>query len=264
MEPCVIPGFRLAFNTRAFPPLEPAMGSLEPLPGKQNGHDPSETTLAQDGHDPTATTLRRRRDSMALSAYENEECHGALIKLSVDDYERVYKSEGGGSGDMQVYEEIVVTCVPYDESHPPVQAVAFRAREKFRLEQDLCPSKRYMNIIREGAMELGLKPCYQDWLAAHPIQQPPSKLLKMMAINSILFTVPLSMGLKFRLLNDMQTYLLFKFYVASSEPKWKQILGELAVGAILFPTAICGFVLRGTLELTGLMPAVLKKWVESF
>ena len=32
MEPCVIPHHRLAFNLRAFPPLEPAMGSLEPLP----------------------------------------------------------------------------------------------------------------------------------------------------------------------------------------------------------------------------------------
>jgi len=97
MEPCVIPHHRLAFNMRAFPPLEPAMGSLEPLPSFYNKDDSSEKV-----------DKNRRSVSRPLKPYEREECHGALIKLSAEDYERVYKSEGGGRGLMQGYEEYIV------------------------------------------------------------------------------------------------------------------------------------------------------------
>ena len=136
MEPCVIPDHRLAFNMRGFPPLEPAMGGLEPLPKPSASSSPASRTL-------------KHMPSRPLKSYEREECHGALIKLSAEDYERVYKSEGGGRGAAQGYEEIIVTCVPYDKSHPPVQAVAYRARKHVRLRVDTAPSKRYMSIIRE-------------------------------------------------------------------------------------------------------------------
>jgi hypothetical protein len=246
MEPGVILDHRLAFNMRAFPPLEPVMGSLEPLP-------------SGDG-----TSVSIQKQSEALKSYEKQECHGALIQLSAQDYERVYKSEGGGSGARQGYEEIIVTCVPYDTSQKPVEAVAFRTREHARLPIEMhgCPSKRYMGIIREGAAELGLKECYQKWLEEHPVQDP-SNLFKMMALNSMLLTLTLSMGLKIRIISDVQSYILFKLYVLPTEPKWKQIMGELAVGVILLPTACCGFVLKGLLEATGLMPPMLKKWVSS-
>lgn len=257
MEPCVIPHYRLAFNMRAFPPLEPAMGSLEPLPGAfeqvENGSG---------GADNVNKSARlTRTESKALKSYEREECHGALIQLSAEDYERVYRSEGGGTGPLQGYEEILVTCVPYDESHPSVQAVAFRAREHVRLAQDPCPSKRYMGIIREGAKELGLKECYQKWLEDHPVQDP-SKPFKKLAVNSMVFTITLSMGLKIRIISHVQSWMLFKVYVLPTEPKWKQIMGEVAASIILLPTACCGVVFRGLLEATGLMPPMLKRWVE--
>jgi hypothetical protein len=247
MEPCVIHNYRLAFSMRAFPPLEPAMGSLEPLPDNNNNNGAYKSSRKE-----------------VLKSYEKQECHGALIQLSAEDYERVYKSEGGGSGARQGYEEIVVTCIPYDESHPPVEAVAFRTRAHARLATDMhvCPSKRYMSIIREGAAELGLKECYQKWLADHPVHEP-SKLFKRVAINSMLLTITLSMGLHIRIISDVQSYILFKLYVLPTEPKWKQIMGELAAGVILLPTACCGFVLKGLLEATGLMPPMLKKWVSS-
>ena len=181
-EPGVIPDYRLAFNLRALPPLEPAMGGLELLPSacvEQNGGVGNDRAI-------------HRKESLPLKAYEKQECHGALIQLSAQDYNRVYTSEGGGSGATEGYEEIIVTCVPYDTSHPPVQAVAYRARDHARLAQDYCPSKRYMEIIRKGALELGLKPCYQEWLAAHPVQET-SKPLRKIAINSLVFTTSLSM-----------------------------------------------------------------------
>lgn len=253
MEPCVIPGFRLAFNLRAFPPLEPAMGGLEPLDTYY------ENSKAGDGG--TQAEMLKRTESRALKSYEREECHGALIKLSADDYERVYKSEGGGSGAHQGYEEIMVTCVPYDTSHPPVQAVALRAREHVRLRQDPCPSKRYMSIIREGAAELGLKDCYQKWLEDHPVQEP-SKPFRKFAINSMVFTITLSMGLKIRFVSVVQSWLLFKVYVLPTEPRWKRIMGELAATVILLPTACAGIVFKGLLEATGAMPLQLQRWVK--
>jgi len=176
-EPCVIYDFRLAFNLKGIPPMEPAMGSIEPLP----------SFFEKDGHNKSRQL--RRIESRAFLAYDTNECHGALIKLSAHDYELVYKSEGGGRGALQGYEEIEVLCVPYDKSKKPVKAVAYRTTEFGRLDQhrDVCPSKRYMNILRKGAAELGLEASYQKWLADHPVQDP-SLFLKKVAINSYLFT----------------------------------------------------------------------------
>jgi hypothetical protein len=54
--PGKVPGYRLAFNLRGFPPLEPAMGGIEP--------------------DATSTL------------------HGALIQLDAVEYEKIWLSEG--------------------------------------------------------------------------------------------------------------------------------------------------------------------------
>jgi hypothetical protein len=263
MEPCVIHNYRLAFNMRAFPPLEPAMGSLEPLPSAyyacNNSNNNNPKKFDSDGEISSFCSSK----SEALKSYERQECHGALIKLSAEDYERVYRSEGGGSGARQGYEEIIITCVPYDESQEPVQAVAFRAREHCRLAKDVGPSQRYMNIIREGAAELGLKDCYQKWLEEHPVQVQPSKLFKIVAVNSMLLTMTLSMGLNLRIISDVQSTILFKLYVLPTEPRWKQVMGEVAAGIVLLPTACIGFVFKGLLEATGLMPPPLQKWVKS-
>ena len=67
MEPCIIPNHRLAFNTRGFPPLEPAMGSLEPLPSFYetiHNHDDGDFDKLE----------QQRRLSKALKSYEREEC----------------------------------------------------------------------------------------------------------------------------------------------------------------------------------------------
>ena len=65
-------GYRLAFNMRMFPPLEPAMASIEPCPGSV--------------------------------------CEGALIEMDVESYEALWRSEGGGMA-RSPYEEVVVPVV---------------------------------------------------------------------------------------------------------------------------------------------------------
>uniref|UniRef100_A0A6U3TKC6 gamma-glutamylcyclotransferase n=1 Tax=Ditylum brightwellii TaxID=49249 RepID=A0A6U3TKC6_9STRA len=238
MEAATVPGYRLAFNLRGFPPLEPGMGSLEPR--------------VADGD-----------DGSALS-YDANECHGALIKLSADDYEKVMRSEGVAATDgnpNQTYDEIVVTAIPYNKNHPPVQAVALRARSHARLKKDPCPSPRYMNILREGARELGLKPCYQEFLNKHPVQTN-SPLLRKIAIANLVLTVTLSYRFKIRQISKLQSWLLFKVYAPTTASKAMKILSEIASVMILLPGSIIGFFLLKMLLSTGKMPPMMKEMVE--
>ena len=68
-EPAVAKDYRLAFNMRMFPPLEPSMASIESSLG--------------------------------------DECEGALYTLTRDGYEALWKSEGG-SMDKPGYEEVCI------------------------------------------------------------------------------------------------------------------------------------------------------------
>ena len=70
VKAATVPGQRLAFNMRMFPPLEPAMASLEPC--------------------------------------EGDTCEGALYTLTRQGYESLWRSEGG-SMERPGYEEVVVS-----------------------------------------------------------------------------------------------------------------------------------------------------------
>ena len=224
MEPAVVSQYRLAFNLRGFPPLEPGMGSLEPV----------------------------NSDSAALLAYHGDECHGALIKLTPSDYEKVMRSEGINGDKNQGYEEVMVTAIPYNKFRRPVQAVALRARDHVRLKRDPCPSRRYMKILREGAKELGLKPCYQDFLEQHPVQQVPPFLRKI-AIHNLVVTF-MAFRLKIRFLSRIQSWLLFQFYVPSNAGLVSRCLSEIATLIILLPGALAGWLILTFMRFTGKSP----------
>jgi hypothetical protein len=211
MQPSFVHGYRLSFNLRGFAPLEPGMGSLEPVDS----------------------------DCQSMLDFGRPECHGALLTLSPESYEMVMASEGvstNGSG----YEEIVVTAIPYDKNYPPVQAIALRARPHIRLSQDPCPSLRYMTILREGAQELQLEPAYQEFLAAHPVHIVP-KWLKALAVRNYIATFSLSKLFSPNYsLTKLQNLLLFKVYVPSTSSQWRQACSHLASAAILLPGAMVG------------------------
>ena len=61
MEPAFVKNCRLAFNMKGFPPAEPGMGSLEPIDSS----------------------------AKSLLTYGPGECHGALVQLTPENYERV-------------------------------------------------------------------------------------------------------------------------------------------------------------------------------
>ena len=235
MEAAVVPNYRLAFNMRGFPPLEPGMGSLEPIDSS----------------------------AKALLKYEPGECHGALILLTPENYAKVMLSEGVGDGKSdQGYDEIIVDAYPYEKSQTPVKAVALRARENVRLNYDPCPSVRYMNILREGAEELGLKQCYQDFLKNHPVETL-ARWQRKQAIFNIFFMFATSAIMKWRGLIHLQTRILFFFYTTDTSQKLRKGISSAITTIVLLPGALMGFALYQILERLGKTPAPVKKMFET-
>ena len=231
MEPAVVPNHRLAFNLKGFPPLEPGMGSLEPV----------------------------ESSNKALLKYKANECHGALVKLSAQNYERVMRSEGVGTGSAQQgYDEVVVTAIPYNRWRKPVQAVALRARSHVRLSQDPCPSRRYMKILRQGAQELGLKEEYQHFLRDHPVQEV-SVWLRRIALQNLIMTATLSFRFKLRFISRIQSWLLFKVYVPSNGNGVARFLSELVTLLVIAPGAIFGCLFYFLMQATGTIPPFLSR-----
>jgi len=246
-EAAVVPNYRLAFNMRGFPPLEPGMGSLEP----------------------TSCSINDEISSKPLLAYHEQECHGALALLTPENYEKVARSEGITGNLDQGYDEIIVEAFPYNK-RKPVQAVAFRARSHVRLAQDPSPSKRYMNILREGAEELGLKPCYQEFLAKHPVQNV-GKFQKQLAIYNLVFTIKMRGKRRFSTANtpfivELQRKLLSAVYLPSSSLSNSVLhfLSQWLTNLILFPGAFVGFIMYLIMEKNGSTPPMLKRFMEIF
>ena len=240
MEPALVHGYRLAFNMRGFPPLEPGMGSIEPL-------------LPED--EPAAA------DSRPLLPYERQECHGALIRVTAENYEKIMRSEGVGNHSNNTntgYEEVVLDVTPYKGK--VVRAVALRARPQSRLARDPCPSQRYMDILREGARELGLRPCYQEWLQNHPVQRNV-RLVEQMAVRNLAFTFGVSQVLKTRILSKLQSELLFAVYVPSGDNHagFKSAASHVATGLILFPGAVLGWLWLLVRRVVGKPPSPMMK-----
>jgi hypothetical protein len=269
MEPAYVKNHRLAFNMRGFPPLEPGMGSLEPIATTTTT---TTTTSTSHGTNNFYDVDHDNKNSKPLMAYKEPECHGALVKLSAKDYERVMRSEGV-PGPNQGYEEVVVEAVPYTYSQParflsrqrrcPVQAVALRAREHVRLSHDPAPSQRYMSILQKGAQELGLVPCYQDFLQQHPVAQS-WLLTRRIAILNLIFTSKLSFQYKIRSISKLQSWWLWKVYVPPTiNNRLVRIVHELATMLILLPGAIPGLILLSYMKLrNNLLSPMMKLMIE--
>ena len=241
MQPAFVENYRLAFNMRGFPPLEPGMGSLEPV-------NPEECSKDQ---------------SKPLAAYKENQCHGALVRLSASEYEKVMRSEGVGHGrNDQGYEEVVVEAKPYKKGKRAVQAIALRAREHVRLQNDPAPSLRYMKILREGADELGLSPCYREFLEKHPVAMS-SPLTRKIAVFNLIWTVTLSFRLKIRIVSKIQSWFLWKVYAPPTRVFLVRLLSELATIAILLPGAVPGSLLFCYMQLRNSMSPMMKTLVNS-
>ena len=88
-----------------------------------------------------------------------EECHGGLFELSLMDWSRLCASEGVPFA----YRVAEVDVQRYDGASAPAFTLIGNVRTPFG---DLQPSSRYLELIRDGARELGLTDAWQDHLAS--------------------------------------------------------------------------------------------------
>ncbi|GAQ81582.1 hypothetical protein KFL_000840240 [Klebsormidium nitens] len=148
-EPGLVRDYRLAFNLGGVPPIEPVMAGIEPEQGSV--------------------------------------IHGTLIKLPRAQYEKLYKSEGGGAGKKRAYLEEEVTVETY--SGKQVQAVAFRTAPRIALPRHLevPASKRYLDLLVEGAKAIGLDKDYVRRLEELPRAPPANGIEKWISRSFAMF-----------------------------------------------------------------------------
>jgi len=146
--PAYVQGFRLAFNMPMFPPLEPGMAAL-------------------------------------TGATSQECCHGLLLELDKQEYERLWLSEGGSAANPP-YDETVVVARTYDGRE--VRAVAFTASLHSAKPYELPPSARYKDLMLKGAKESGLSPVWIEYLENIPSSKP-TKLLQLICACYLQFSI---------------------------------------------------------------------------
>jgi hypothetical protein len=155
--PATVPGWTLAFDLLAMPPIEPAMAAAvaTPAAGANGG---------------------------------GGVLHGILYKLTTEDYCTLSMSEGccnraGVGNASSSYMEVVVEVFPYP-THELVQngkiptrvfATVFALRIPPTvplITRNLYPSQRYLNLLIKGAKEANLDSVYLEHLRAHPAARP--------------------------------------------------------------------------------------------
>jgi len=160
----------------------------------------------------------------------------ALIEVTAENYDKIWKSEGGGAP-KPGYEEVVVEAIPYGSKNS-VKAIALRAAPHVRLRRDASPSARYMGIILQGAKELGLVQEYINRLQSvqvHRVSLP----LRMVA-QYYLFFMSVLFKLKMRLVLTALSKLLWLCYAPQEAPVLVRLLSEISMFIVLLPGSALG------------------------
>ncbi|MDJ0715130.1 MAG: gamma-glutamylcyclotransferase family protein [Prochloraceae cyanobacterium] len=88
--------------------------------------------------------------------------HGVLLRLDQQEFQKLIRSEGGNA----YYELIQCPIHTYDGKI--VEAFLFKTRADKATKHDIIPSKRYMDLIRQGAKLSELDSEYCEWLSSLP------------------------------------------------------------------------------------------------
>ncbi|CAE8623748.1 unnamed protein product [Polarella glacialis] len=211
MIPARVQDHRLAFNLQGFPPIEPAMGGIEPEEGAV--------------------------------------CEGALVTLTRAEYEKVWASEGG-TFSTPPYEEIIVQVEPLgNQGLGVVEAVTLRTAPFFRLPRDAQPSSRYLTLLQNGAQELGLSASYCDKLSSLRPARPSALVTKLARSTSTLNILLFRKGLIWTL--KPLRWGLYKVEALAELHSLFWLPAEAISALLLLPGAVLGSGLRGVSRLTG-------------
>ena len=114
-------------------------------------------------------------DPSFASAYrkEGEEIHGLAYAVNKGHFDKCNALEGGG----RVYDQVIVTLHLYDGRK--VEGQIYTRKE---LKEEGTPSRRYLNLIIEGAKEANLDAAYVKKVSEHPVYVTPQELLDKRAL----------------------------------------------------------------------------------
>eukprot|EP01122_Echinamoeba_exundans_P000053 TRINITY_DN1003_c0_g1_i2.p1 TRINITY_DN1003_c0_g1~~TRINITY_DN1003_c0_g1_i2.p1 ORF type:complete len:267 (-),score=47.26 TRINITY_DN1003_c0_g1_i2:583-1383(-) len=133
---CILDGWRLIFNLRALPFMEPCFANVEPI----------------------------RKD--CLMTEDHPKCvHGVAYKITEEQLDQVYRTEGDGRPGGYKIVPVKVKC--YGNSELLDAVTLHVAYDEISWHKDYAPSKRYMNLILTGCEQEGIHPDYIAWLKKH-------------------------------------------------------------------------------------------------
>ena len=215
--PAVVAGHRLAFNMRMFPPLEPAMASI----------DPSDV---------------------------DDACEGALYTLTRAGYEALWRSEGG-SMERPGYEEVVVCADVGGERvraitlrAAPWMRMTRDAPPSARYKSLIVDGARELGLSSEYVERVAALP------AAVPSRPLSSIARAHGAIAVLMFKLGLPRCLLAPFRAASYALLRGKAVTAGSgglNTRLLDLIAEFAMGAVLLPTAALGALLRIALRVVG-------------
>ncbi|MCA9689131.1 MAG: gamma-glutamylcyclotransferase family protein [Nannocystaceae bacterium] len=163
--------------------------------------------------------------------------HGLLLRLTPEGFASLLRSEGGD----RFYEAVAVDVDAYDGRR--VRAYVLRGHPRLCVDREIPPSRRYMQLIREGARRSGLDPDYCAWLESlpHAERSPLAAEIGRLYWESVLFLRKTSRG------GALERYVDLLHRCEYTDPP---ALGHVAQAALLAPAIALGAALRLRRRLT--------------
>eukprot|EP01114_Cavostelium_apophysatum_P009579 TRINITY_DN22761_c0_g1_i1.p1 TRINITY_DN22761_c0_g1~~TRINITY_DN22761_c0_g1_i1.p1 ORF type:complete len:319 (-),score=49.18 TRINITY_DN22761_c0_g1_i1:33-989(-) len=159
-RPCECESLLLSFELRsAFAYTEPCFATVLDRPAKTS-FTASEIDFyrRRTGNPPLDASLIGKDPQSLMPPH----LHGVIHKITMEEYEMIRRTEGGGGHDDFGYVDKHVVCTTYNgEKIPAVTLVIFNKR---LLYPDLQASARYLNVIREGARQHNVDEAYCKYL----------------------------------------------------------------------------------------------------
>ncbi|OBT39502.1 hypothetical protein VE00_10400 [Pseudogymnoascus sp. WSF 3629] len=152
----VLPSHMLTFDIFGIPYTEPAMASISPRPRPHSG-------------------IQNR---CGIPLEQAPDVHGAAYLLSKSDFTKLVLSEGAGTAYREIEVEALVLPPPgnvTDTSEVTVEvtsaSTSIRAKTlvaRYPFRPNAAPSARYLDVLVQGAQELGLPVSYVEYLQSLP------------------------------------------------------------------------------------------------
>ena len=149
--PCRVPGYYLNFNCEGIAYLEPCFASIGRNPWVGS---PSDLQL-----------------------------HGIIHEITHTEFKNIQKTEGGGGNPGVGYQPVEVDVIKYNGEQ--LKAITLIQLERIQNFSAL-PSKRYIDIVVNGAKEFELDPEYIKYLESIESYQRPQSIVRIVWIFVII------------------------------------------------------------------------------